>query len=424
MTEDIKETLILFISSCPVQVEFTSFKKSIAEIKEKIHGAKNESFFNLMPELAVSVEELQEFLEITYVPQIVHFYGHGEEGYLKLEDDEGQVQEARLRPFANLFKLVNERQKDDSKKIKLVLLIACNSAKIAKAISKYVDCVIGMKDSLHSSTGREFAKTFYNNLCNDRSVQDSFNAACLSIDFKNLEEQRIPRLCVRTGVKASEVFLPYKEKITPEFYSEIDQTISKVLMLSRKEGMPELEKCNQLISSKYSGKKLQIAQQVMKSLHDFFETLSLVHVVHKFAEAQQKIVEINKSILDIEGTKRFQQILAGYYFYVSAVMETQKGNIPLGIDLFSKMKEHFMQAGEIAERYRDMANSIEPTICYFSAISASMEGDTTKFRMNMTQAWTRSKELAEKSEGSDIDINEGFYYHYRAVYKWVQGLGE
>jgi hypothetical protein len=421
-SKDVEETLILFISSNPVQVEFTCFKKSIAEIKERIHGAKNELFFNLVPEQAVSAQDLQEFLEITYVPQIVHFYGHGEEGYLKLESDSGQVQDARIGPLTGLFELVNERQKEESKKIRLVLLIACHSAKIAKAVSKYVDCVIGMKDSLHSTTGREFAKTFYSNLCNDHNVQDSFNAARLSIDFQNLQEERIPILCVRPGVNASEVSFPYRERITPEFYSEINQTITTLLGHKRKDGIPETEKSTQLITSKYSGKKLQIAQQVLNSLHNFFETLDLIHGTHQFPEAQQRLMSISRSILDIEGTKNFQEVLTGYYFYVSAVIETQRGNIPLGIELFSKMKDHFMQAGEIAKVYMDLASGVEPTICYLSGLRASMEGDSIKFRMHMTQAWTRSKELADKSEGSEKDINEGFYYHYRAAYKWLQGL--
>ena len=175
---------MILVKNSPVQILFLSANSSSGEdipcieaYKEiaKAVDSKGEKHFEFKHEHKVSIDELGKFLSERHNPQIVHFFCHGEKNLLFLQDKEGENGEAKLRPFAQMFgNLNNIARKNKREMIRCVVLIACYSAKIAKEVSNYVDCVIGVEGEITAKEGITFATEFYSQLNSGQSVQEAF----------------------------------------------------------------------------------------------------------------------------------------------------------------------------------------------------------------------------------------------------------
>lgn len=188
---------ILILAANPTGLKQLRLAPEVREIDEAlIQKAAFRDRFEIMPQLAVSIEDLQSLL-LRFQPDIVHFTGHGysdgedalAEGGIILEDAEGNPQQVPSRALGELFAALKSEFP-----IRCVFLNACYSALQAKAIAEHVDCVIGMPDEINDSAGISFAKSFYQAIGFGLDVDKAFQLGKVQVNLEDLNEQTKPQL--------------------------------------------------------------------------------------------------------------------------------------------------------------------------------------------------------------------------------------
>ena len=191
-------------------------------------------------EWAVRVSDLQSHL-LRHRPNIVHFSGFGSHaGRITLESESvpgtggsakaftrvlssirDMVSRGRHEPGAgrivveNQFGLSQEISpealrdllttlKDD---ITCVVLNACFSETLARAIAGPVSCALGMSDAIDDKAAIAFASSFYQALGFGRDLGTAFKLGCEQIGLENLHDPHIPKLFTAPGLDAGGLFL-------------------------------------------------------------------------------------------------------------------------------------------------------------------------------------------------------------------------
>ena len=161
--------------------------EEVKAIDDELLKAKFRDKFELEQKHAVETEDLsQHFLQVE--PHIVHFSGHGSKtGQIYLENENGESQPVSERALSNLFSVLKDN-------IRCVVLNACYSEKQARAISKHIDCVIGMSKAIGDDAAIKFAQGFYRGIAYGKDLEDAFRLGCAQIDLQGLDEQDTPKI--------------------------------------------------------------------------------------------------------------------------------------------------------------------------------------------------------------------------------------
>ena len=156
--------------------------------------------FKLIKEGAVRVDYLQFYLSQEN-PDIVHFCGHGtEEGQIILEDKNGEAVAVPPKALTRVFKVLKGN-------IRCVILNACFSYPQACAISKEIDCVIGMSSSIRDDAAIAFSSSFYLAIASGASIKSSFDQGINQIMLLGIPQENIPQLICRKGINSSKIFI-------------------------------------------------------------------------------------------------------------------------------------------------------------------------------------------------------------------------
>ena len=193
---------ILFLSANPINTPWLKVDEEAREIENKLVAGQYGDSFNLIKEPGASVRDLQELI-LRHKPNIVHFAGHGSPtNAIVLQDEDGRAQEVNARGLSELFGIVNA-----NKNIKCVFLNACYSEQQAVAISKHVDCVIGMTTAVSDTAARAFAASFYQGLAFGFSIKDSYSLGHNQLALMNTPEEQSPKLHLDPSVDPAKVLL-------------------------------------------------------------------------------------------------------------------------------------------------------------------------------------------------------------------------
>ncbi len=198
---------ILFVGSNPI-IELSpgisktplSLDEEMREIQNKIRVSEHRGLLQLVSRVAARPDDLiQAFNEIQ--PHIVHFSGHGTDtDELVLLNDQRQPQTVSKSAIEALFKTIRDR-------IRVVVLNACFSKVQAAAISKHVDCAIGMKRELGDDAAITFAASFYRAIGFGRSVKEAFEQGLAALMLAGIAENLTPTLLSRKGINPANVKL-------------------------------------------------------------------------------------------------------------------------------------------------------------------------------------------------------------------------
>jgi hypothetical protein len=185
---------ILILSANPKTTSRLRLNEEVREIKEGLRRSKYRDQFLIHSICAVSQRDMRRAL-LDYDPHFVHFTGLGNESGLFVVDELGMALHISTDALAGLFKLFSDR-------VECVFLSACHSAWQARAISKHIKYVIGMRKEIKDKAAIEFAVGFYDALGAGRSVEDAFQFGCNAIlqMFPNLSEHLIPVLKKRKDI--------------------------------------------------------------------------------------------------------------------------------------------------------------------------------------------------------------------------------
>jgi hypothetical protein len=188
---------ILFVSSGP---DTTSLKieEEFNLIKKELDDSFHKNGFNLIGVHNVSSSQLIKLILVNH-PIILHHSGHGTAKGLAFVDAHGQFEIVPAKVISKLFNILKEN-------VQLVVLNSSYSAHLARQLTQYVFCAIGMSGNISDDAAIIFAKSFYMGLFSGKSIQDAFDLSCLQLNLDNLHEYLIPKLFVKKGMVPSELF--------------------------------------------------------------------------------------------------------------------------------------------------------------------------------------------------------------------------
>jgi CHAT domain len=195
-----KPITILFLSANPKNTETLRLEEEFREIRSRVLKSKERDKLTLVQRGAVRVGDLQFYLN-QETPTIVHFSGHGtDEGTVVLEDNMGNAQIVTSEALARVFEILKDN-------IRCVVLNACFSRKQALAISRHIDCVIGMSTSISDKAAIVFSSAFYLAIASGKSVENAFEQGIAELMLWNIKEDETPVLFCKRRVDPSTVFL-------------------------------------------------------------------------------------------------------------------------------------------------------------------------------------------------------------------------
>ncbi|EGG42067.1 hypothetical protein Nlim_1082 [Candidatus Nitrosarchaeum limnium SFB1] len=239
MPNTISKNRILFLAANPTKENGIALSREsdlelsreVNKIDNTIQLSKYREHFDLEQRHAVSVDYLQELL-LRFKPNIIHFSGHGTaESNLVFQQEDGNVSVAPQNALTNLFKIIN----NDAKNIQCVVLNACYGEKLAKLISQYIPCVIGMSNQITDEAATKFATSFYRGLANGENLFTSFelgrNALELEdMEFKDVKEYEIPKLKCAPGIDPSKIIFVREIEKEQRPFSHIHRNVRDLLL--------------------------------------------------------------------------------------------------------------------------------------------------------------------------------------------------
>src|SRR5262249_28915847 len=113
-------------------------------------------------------------------------------GAILLENRDGTAVAVRPEALTMLNQIV---QRDMP--LRCVVLNACFTKRQAEDLSRYVDCVVGMKRAIGDASAIAFAVGFYRALAKGSSVKTAFDFGCNEIDLRGLPDKDVPVLIHR-----------------------------------------------------------------------------------------------------------------------------------------------------------------------------------------------------------------------------------
>jgi CHAT domain len=190
---------ILFLAANPASTNRLAIDEEMRAIEHKVRAAEHREVLVFQSHWAVRPDDLLQLFN-QHRPQIVHFSGHGSHAGLSLAGNDGQVRLVTTRALTALFATLKDN-------IRLVFLNACYSREQAQALVTNIDCVVGMKESIHDNAATVFASSFYRAIGFERSIQEAFDQGRTALLLEGISEEDIPELLVRNGIDPRQIVL-------------------------------------------------------------------------------------------------------------------------------------------------------------------------------------------------------------------------
>lgn len=194
-----KKIKILFLAADPKNFGRLRLGEECREIEKEIKLRSNQDSIEIIPKFAVTTRELRVTLE-DYLPDIIHFSGHGNEEGIVLEDASSKGHTVPMDALARLFGMFKSN-------IRLVFLNACYSKYPVQAFKQTIDFTIGLRESVGDAAAILFASTFYGGLSCGHPVKLAFDLAESQIRLDGLLDKNNYRLFIKKGVDRSSPFL-------------------------------------------------------------------------------------------------------------------------------------------------------------------------------------------------------------------------
>lgn|GEM_PF-2975510 len=147
---------------------------------------------------------------IHYKPEIVQISSHmTDEGGLVLEDEKRQISIVPPKSLENVFA--------NTPNVGCVLLNCCYAESQAKAISRYIPFVIGMRGTIRDSVARLFSAKLFQSIGIGLNLQHAFNIAKAEIGLLDETFSDLPRLICKKGADPSRRYFLKLPQIMAKF---------------------------------------------------------------------------------------------------------------------------------------------------------------------------------------------------------------
>ena len=166
---------ILYLTASPRDLTPLRSDLEMRKVKERLQLGRDRDAFRLEYCVASRLDDISQAL-LDYEPHVVHFSGHGDAaGGLYVEDETGLS--ALVNPDG-LAKMFGQHQST----IRCVIVNACHSARLAEAMTKYIDHSVGMRCAIGDSAAIQFSVGFYQAMFAGWPVADAFTRGCALIE--------------------------------------------------------------------------------------------------------------------------------------------------------------------------------------------------------------------------------------------------
>ncbi|MCP4149564.1 MAG: hypothetical protein GY757_17595 [bacterium] len=202
---------ILVLAANPIDTTWLRLDEELKEIRKALERSGFRDHFKLDMRLAVSNDDIRRAM-LDIEPHIVHFTGHGTEAGIILDGDLGSAELASGKALSLLFEVFGST-------LECVILSSCYSKPQAEAISKHIDYVIGMNNSILERSGIEFARAFFDTVGAGHPYVNAFKLGRAAIlqKFSDLKEHEIPEFFVNERDKDNDNH-PRVETVTIRFH--------------------------------------------------------------------------------------------------------------------------------------------------------------------------------------------------------------
>ena len=190
---------VLVFAANPFQTRRLALDEEVRDIEMGLRATPLRSSIRVVVRWAARPDDLLDALN-DVDPTIVHFSGHGTQRSLVFHADTGEASQVSSKALSLVFRAM-------AGNVRVVLLNACYSAPQARTLSKFVDCVVGMKASISDEAARLFAASFYRAIGYGKSVKNAFDQGVASIAAHNIPHDAAPAILAASGVKPSKLFL-------------------------------------------------------------------------------------------------------------------------------------------------------------------------------------------------------------------------
>jgi len=206
------KTKILVFASNPQNTDALMLGEEVRAITKKIREAEYRDSLEFNTAWAARPTDLLDEMN-RYLPAIVHFSGHGsgEEG-LVFTNDLGKAEFVTAETMEALFSTLKNN-------VRLIVLNACFSVVQGEAISRVIDCVIGMDKSIGDRAAILFAAYFYSAIAYGHSVKDAFNQGILALKLEGITEDKTPVLLCKNDIDPDKVYVVHEGNPQPEGYN-------------------------------------------------------------------------------------------------------------------------------------------------------------------------------------------------------------
>ncbi|MFO0604600.1 MAG: CHAT domain-containing protein [Polyangiales bacterium] len=191
---------VLFVGATPTDTARLAVGEEYRHVDASVRASDNAARFEFHFAHEVRADELGPAL-LRHRPHVVHFSGHGSAaGELLLPDATGQAAPARPEQLAKLFAVVGPELS-----IRCVVLNACYSEALARALAAHVDCVIGVPTALKDRVAVAFAGALYQAIGFGRDLDAAYRYACAQVELTVPTRGALPTLHCREGVSAADI---------------------------------------------------------------------------------------------------------------------------------------------------------------------------------------------------------------------------
>ncbi len=188
--DDEPRTRILFVLSCPPTEVQLDLQEELRQIRQELQRATHRDQFTCEFITAATYDDLRMALR-THEPHILHIACHGTpQDRLVFSNGSGNSREVNAAAIADLLDLF----KDD---LALVVLNACHSSAVARAIAEHIGLVVSMTSSVYDSSARDFARVLYESIAAGETIERAFRFATNAL--KLVGDAHIPELLPPSG---------------------------------------------------------------------------------------------------------------------------------------------------------------------------------------------------------------------------------
>jgi hypothetical protein len=169
-TSGLGRRIVLFLAASPGNLPPIRQDLEFRRIENERELSVNRDDFQLERAEAAQLGDIHRALA-RYRPAVVHFSGHGDaEGCIYVEDERGNGEPANVEGLAEFLALYR-------KTVRCVLVNACFSDRLAKALSRHIDYAIGMNSEIGANASIVFSVNFYRAFFGGDRVPAAFEAA-------------------------------------------------------------------------------------------------------------------------------------------------------------------------------------------------------------------------------------------------------